>query len=148
MEQRARFLGQHPGSHLTAISQPGVVKQVESRSGRPLIGTGGGEHHSLEASLQNGPSAHRTGLQGHVEGGATKAPISHALPGLLEGLDLSVAKGALERLAAVAPLAEKLLLADHQRSHRYFTLFESLAGQLERSLHPIPIFFLGAHLRT
>ncbi len=106
MEKRARLFSHYPGRDLTAVAQARVVEQVEARAGRPLVGAGGREHHSLEASLQNGPGAHRTGLKGHVEYGASKTPISHALPGLLEGLDLGVTKGALERLAAVAPLAE------------------------------------------
>jgi len=112
--------------------QARVLRHVRERSAVPGFGVRASEHDPREAGVDGGARAHRTGLDGDVEGRPVQPPASDGLRRFPDRLDLGMVSRIGERLAPVATPPDHVTAADDDRADRHLALGKGDPGERER----------------
>jgi hypothetical protein len=111
-EPPSRLVRQHVGDHLEAVVQAGIVADREQRAHRAGLRVARAVDHTADASIHQGPGAHRAGLERDDERGAGQPPRASLLgcsperddlrvPGWIAGLFTNILPGREQRAVFV-----------------------------------------------
>jgi len=93
----------------------------------------------MAAGQHHGSGAHGAGFQRAVERHALQSPMPDYTSGLAQGDHLGVSSGVLVALAGIEAAPDDFPGADSHRTHRDITMFQGLAGFLQRQAHEVVI---------
>jgi hypothetical protein len=131
---------EHPTLNLNRSSCSWKVCQIDQARCASCLVIIGSEHEFGDPGANDGACAHGAGLEGDVESGVWKAPVSCPASASADGDDLGVLERGSYGAARVAGLAQNLPVRVHQdRSDGRLAPLESLRGQVQGSLHPLLI---------
>ena len=141
--------GQHPRAlllqHAAGHPRRMVVrkrKQVDNRPARTGLPVPGAEHQPGDARIDDRPSAHGAGFQGHIKRTLPQPPAPQGAACAVDGLQFRMAKRIFASLPPVSPPCNHTVLIDHHRAHGNLPLRGSLPCELQRLAHKrfIPVF--------
>ena len=102
--------------------------------------------HRADPGLNEGPGAHRTGLEGHQQGAVVEAPVVASAGRLAKGDQFGVAQGILRAVAAVAAPAKGAAGAIKQHgSHRDLAFLASPGRAAQQPVHPELVGLRAVH---
>lgn len=119
-----------------------VLEQIHQRTANAGLWIGGAEIHFRDPRENDGPRAHRTGLERHEQLRVFEAPTAQVRRGLRDGEDLRVGRGILERLALVVRLADDGPLVDDNAPDGHLLRIERPFRLADRRAHVPRVFIL------
>ena len=99
-------------------SETGVGHEIQDRAARAGALVFGPPDDEVEAGIPAGGRAHRTWLQGGVEGTAGEAPISEVPSGVAESQNLGVSRRIAVLLSPIPGTGDDLTVAGDNRTNR------------------------------
>jgi serine protease len=136
-EERCALGFEHPAGYLGTVVEGGLGEDVEDTAGRAGLGVGGAVDDNRDAGEDDCASAHRTGLERHIESRVREPPPPKRLGGGTNREDLGVGSGVGAQLALVAGGGERLAVAGNDGANRHVALALGLAGARNRQVHQL-----------
>lgn len=137
-EQLRTFLFQNPRADDGGVVK-GHHKQVGHRPGTAGLGVPGAVDHPVQPRVDDGPGAHRAGLQRHIQLAAAQPPAVQGLAGLPDAEHLGVGQRVLIQLPAVVGAGNHLVVPHDDRPDRDFSQLGGLFGFQQRLTHPVRV---------
>jgi hypothetical protein len=108
---------------------------VENASAGTGLGIGRTVDDSLDPSMDDGPGAHDTGLQGDIENGAGEAVVADPPGGVAQCRDLGMGGGIGGGDGAIPTLADDRAVAYQERAHRDLAFLCRTLGEIQCTGH-------------
>jgi hypothetical protein len=132
LEQGSALFGEHAGSYLRAVIEARMAKQISDGPSHAGLFIPCAKHYALHSGEDNGSSAHRARLEGHIKRALIKTPAVEPGRGLANCEHLRVRSRILIADSAIRGGGDYRSVADDHRTNRHFVALDCLSSEIER----------------